>query len=640
MSKPDTTAATPARRKLLTVIMPARNEEGNLPRAYDEVTAVLSGLPCDYEVIVIDNDSSDRTGELAAGLCSRDRRWRYVKFSRNFSVEASITAGFRLARGDAALVLFSDLQDPPEVIPEFVRRWEEGHDVVYGLVRRRRGDPWWKAWSARLVYRLINALADVEIPANATDFRLLSRRAIDALNQLDERNRYLRGFAHWIGFRQCPVTYDRRPRTAGRSKAPLFYLLNFAVNAVTCFSTKPLQLFSYVGSLALLGTVALALVYLGCFLFSVTVPGFITVYLLSLANMAVLLLGFGTLGEYVGRIYIESKHRPLFLIEHTVNMEEHAGEPGALLLRQESGSRRAGLLTRPDGSGEPSYGTHLPAGGRASGSPSRWDTRPRFDPRKLRQTVLRMAQAGSSVHIACAFSIIEILAVLYRSHLHLGDGQPGAPDRDYLVLSKGHGVMAAYACLYELGWLSDADVEAYFHDGTRLKGLCDAHVPGLEVSSGSLGHGLSVGVGLALAARRQQTRQRCIAVIGDGEMNEGAIWEALLFAAHFELSNLLVIVDANGYQAMGSTSEVMALGSIAGKLTAFGFETLEVDGHDEAALDEAIGDLLARRSNRPRALVAHTVKGKGVSFMEGDNRWHYTRLNPATHAAALAEVQN
>jgi transketolase len=151
---------------------------------------------------------------------------------------------------------------------------------------------------------------------------------------------------------------------------------------------------------------------------------------------------------------------------------------------------------------------------------------------KLRRTVLNMAFAGSTVHIGCAFSIIEILAVLYRSHLNLGDGQPESSERDYLVLSKGHGVMAQYACMYELGWLTDQDIQNYFSNGTVLKGLSDAHVPGLEVTSGSLGHGLSVGVGLALAAKRRQTGQRCFAIVGDGEINEGSIWEALLFAGH------------------------------------------------------------------------------------------------------------
>ena len=248
-----------------------------------------------------------------------------------------------------------------------------------------------------------------------------------------------------------------------------------------------------------------------------------------------------------------------------------------------------------------------------------------------------MAQAGGSVHIACAFSLVEILAVLYRSFLSLGDG-PGDPRRDYLVLSKGHGVMAQYACLHELGWLADEEFDRYFQDGTRLKGLSDAHVPGLEVTSGSLGHGLSVGVGLALAAKRLQTAQRCYAIVGDGELNEGSVWEALLFASHCDLSNLLVIVDANGFQAMGRTQDVLRLGCIGDKLRSFGLLTAAADGHDEGALERAIRGLLELPGPQPRGLVAHTVKGKGVSFMEDDNRWHYTRLTPDTYAAAVAEL--
>jgi transketolase len=251
-----------------------------------------------------------------------------------------------------------------------------------------------------------------------------------------------------------------------------------------------------------------------------------------------------------------------------------------------------------------------------------------------------MANAGSTVHIACAFSIIEILAVLYRSHLNLGDGTPTSSGRDYLVLSKGHGVMAQYACLRELGWLNDSDIQNYFGNGTKLKGLSDAHVEGLEVTSGSLGHGLSVGVGLALGAKLNKTNQRCFAIVGDGEINEGAIWEACLFAAHFELSNLMVIVDENGYQAMGRTDEVLKLGVIADKFRAFNFETREVDGHNEKELDDCIRELSNMDSNRPKAIVARTVKGKGISFMEADNRWHYTRLSPETYDAVIRELED
>jgi transketolase len=262
----------------------------------------------------------------------------------------------------------------------------------------------------------------------------------------------------------------------------------------------------------------------------------------------------------------------------------------------------------------------------------------KFNATAMRQAILDMAFSGATVHIGCAFSIVELLAVLYRSHLRTDPINPAWAGRDYLVLSKGHGVMAQYACLGELGTLNDSDLKNYFKDGTRLKGLADAHVPGIEATTGSLGHGLSVAVGLALAAKLNHSDQTCYVLLGDGELNEGSIWEALLFAAHFKLDNLLVIVDKNGFQAMGTTDEVMALGNIESKLRAFGFDTLSIDGHDERAIDSAYGRLKSLANGRPKAIVAQTVKGKGVSFMEHNNLWHYSRLNAQTYAAATAEL--
>jgi transketolase len=263
---------------------------------------------------------------------------------------------------------------------------------------------------------------------------------------------------------------------------------------------------------------------------------------------------------------------------------------------------------------------------------------PRFRAAALRKTVLEMAYAGGTVHIGCAFSIIELLAVLYRSHLRYPGNDPKAAGRDYLVLSKGHGVMAQYACMRELGWLDDAAINGYFADGSELKGLSDSRVVGLEVTSGSLGHGYSVGVGMALAAKLRGTDQRVYALVGDGELNEGPIWEGSMFAAHHQLRNLMVIVDENGYQAMGKTIEVMGLDDICRKFESFGFESAVVDGHDEAAIDASIRRLVSSPSTAPKALVAKTVKGKGVPFMEHDNIWHYTRLDAQTYAQALTHV--
>ena len=261
-----------------------------------------------------------------------------------------------------------------------------------------------------------------------------------------------------------------------------------------------------------------------------------------------------------------------------------------------------------------------------------------FQAAELRKIVLDMAYAGSAVHIGCAFSLIEILAVLYRNHLHYPDNNPASEFRDYLVLSKGHGVMAQYACMKELGWLPQSDFEKYFADESNLKGLSDSRIPGLEVTSGSLGHGFSVGVGLALAATLKKTGQKVFVVVGDGEINEGPIWEGALFAAHHQLNNFMVIVDENGFQAMGPTNDILALASIEKKFASFGFDAISADGHDESALNASIQTLMQRNPHQPKALIAKTIKGKGVPFMENNNAWHYTRLNDSSYEDAIAAL--
>jgi transketolase len=252
----------------------------------------------------------------------------------------------------------------------------------------------------------------------------------------------------------------------------------------------------------------------------------------------------------------------------------------------------------------------------------------------LRKTILRMAYAGSTVHIACAFSIVEIVCVLYRNYLSFPNNDPNHIDRDYFILSKGHGVMALYAAFYEKGWLSDDDIDNYFKDGTELKGLSDSRIDGLEVTSGSLGHGFSVAVGLAHGLKLRSSDQMVYALIGDGELNEGAIWEGMLFAAHHKLDNLILIVDVNGYQAMGATSDIIELKKLNEKFKSFSFLTLEINGHDEEEIDKSIKFFLTQK-NSPKVILANTVKGKGVSFMENQNEWHYTRLNHETYKQSL-----
>jgi len=262
----------------------------------------------------------------------------------------------------------------------------------------------------------------------------------------------------------------------------------------------------------------------------------------------------------------------------------------------------------------------------------------KFNPKKLRKTVLDMAYAGSTVHIGCAFSIIELLSVLYKKYLRYPDNNPSDKYRDYFLLSKGHGVMAQYACMRELGWLCDDDFLNYFSNGSDLKGLSDSRITGIEVTSGSLGHGFSVGVGLAMGAKLRKTDQKTYVLVGDGEINEGPIWEGALFANHHQLSNFMVIVDENGFQAMGTTQDIIELGSIQSKFESFGFETITIDGHDEVAIDKAIAGLWKSDKKKPKALIAKTIKGKGVDFMENDNSWHYTRLNQESYQDAVLSL--
>lgn len=259
----------------------------------------------------------------------------------------------------------------------------------------------------------------------------------------------------------------------------------------------------------------------------------------------------------------------------------------------------------------------------------------RLQPKRLRQSIIEMAYAGSSVHIACAFSLVEVVTTLLSKTMNLGRGV-NDETRDRIFLSKGHGVMALYAAYAEMGWIESSHLKKYFSDGSLLHGLAEARVPVLEVSSGSLGHGLPVAVGFALGKKRKDEAGHIYCIVGDGEMNEGSMWEALLFAGHHRLNNLTVIVDANGHQAMGRIQEVMGMEPFADKFRAFGFATIDCDGHSLEALSQAFTSSTA---DRPRAVIARTVKGKGLSFMEDNNEWHYRRLTPELLESARVELE-
>lgn len=245
----------------------------------------------------------------------------------------------------------------------------------------------------------------------------------------------------------------------------------------------------------------------------------------------------------------------------------------------------------------------------------------------IRRTVLEVAIRSRTCHIGSALSLVDLLAVLRFKTMKRDDR---------LVLSKGHGALALYATLVEAGLLDrDALLDGYCRDGGTLLGHPERGTPGVELTSGSLGHGLSVAVGMALADRLDGSRRRTFCVLGDGELNEGSVWEALALAAHLGLSSLVAIVDANGLQGLGPTREVLDLEPLGERLSVFGWDSVEVDGHDHAGLSAA----LAARGPRPRAVVARTVKGYGVDFMEGELMWHYRTLSEADRDRVMAALE-
>lgn len=259
-------------------------------------------------------------------------------------------------------------------------------------------------------------------------------------------------------------------------------------------------------------------------------------------------------------------------------------------------------------------------------------------PTDYRKTILKMAYSAQSVHIGCSFSLVEIVHTIYSKFVNLEKLKALHPDRDYVCLSKGHGVMAVYAALNDIGLVKNSEIDNYFADGSNLTGLSDAHVDGIEVSGGSLGLGVTVATGIALSKKLSKTNSKVFCLVGDGEINEGCAWESFLIAAHQKLSNLIIIVDANSFQAMGKCHSVLNMEPFKDKFNAFNFETLECDGHNIDELTLCLEKLTKSTDPRPKVLVARTVKGKGVSFMEDDNIWHYTRLTPETYELALKEL--
>jgi glycosyltransferase involved in cell wall biosynthesis len=304
-----------ASRQILSIVVPVYNEQEVLPEFHKRTSAVLRKLSLDWEIVYVNDGSRDRTLDVLQGIQREDQRAAVVDLSRNFGKEIALTAGLDHSRGDAVVVIDSDLQDPPELIPELVRGWQEGYDVVYAKRTRRDGETFMKKLTAHLFYRLIRRVTRFEIPADTGDFRLLSRRAVDALKQLREQHRFMKGLFAWIGFPQKAVAYRRDPRFAGETKWNFWKLWNFAIEGITSFTIAPLKFATYLGvTVALFAFAYGALTILKTLLFGNPVPGYPSLLVVVLFLGGVQLLAIGILGEYVGRMFNETKGRPLYLI--------------------------------------------------------------------------------------------------------------------------------------------------------------------------------------------------------------------------------------------------------------------------------------------------------------------------------------
>jgi dolichol-phosphate mannosyltransferase len=303
--------------RLVSVVVPLHDEQGTVRELHARVCAALEGLP--FELVLVDDASRDRTGELLAELAGGDPRVRVIHLSRNFGHQAALTAGLEHARGDVVAMLDGDLQDPPELIARMLEHWRAGSDVVCAVRTERRGEGRLKLATARWFYRVFARLTDLDLRPNSGDFRLLDRRALDALLSLRERNRFLRGMTVWIGFTQTAVPYERGPRMAGETKYTARRMLRFSLDAISSFSLVPLQIATLLGFLFSLAALLMVPVVVVLRLAGETIPGFATVLCLILLIGGIQLITVGLIGEYVGRIYDEVKGRPLYLVRETRN---------------------------------------------------------------------------------------------------------------------------------------------------------------------------------------------------------------------------------------------------------------------------------------------------------------------------------
>ncbi len=301
--------------KTLSIVAPCFNEQEVLDLFFDRIDAELARLGVDYEIVCVNDGSRDHTLAVLLKHHQRDPRIKVINLARNFGKEVALSAGLDAVTGDMVVPIDCDLQDPPELIGQFIEAWEAGADVAYGVRVDRSSDTFVKRLTAQGFYKAFNRMSDVDLPYNAGDYRLMDRRVVDVLRQLPERNRFMKGLFAWVGFKQTPIPYARPERAAGTSSFRYWKLWNFALDGITSFSTAPIRIWSYVGLIAgLLAASAAVFLVLRTLLEGNKVPGYPSLMVVILSGFAIQMLAIGSLGEYVARIYQEVKGRPLYVI--------------------------------------------------------------------------------------------------------------------------------------------------------------------------------------------------------------------------------------------------------------------------------------------------------------------------------------
>jgi dolichol-phosphate mannosyltransferase len=307
-----------------SIVAPIYNEEGNIQTLYDRITQVMDSTGESWELVTINDGSRDRSLELLQEVAAKDPRIKIVNFARNFGHQTAVTAGLDYASGEAVVVIDADLQDPPEMILEMIERWKAGYHVVYAVREERKGESWFKLFTAKVFYRLIYNITDVDIPLDTGDFRLMDEKVVGVLRQMREHNRFIRGMTSWVGFKQTGISYVREARAWGETKYPLSKMVRFAMDAITGFSYFPLQIMIYVslvlGVLAVLAIPIIAILRL--ILGFEFLGGQVTTIVLLLMIGSFQLFFLFVMGQYVARIYDEARGRPLYVIATTIGFDE------------------------------------------------------------------------------------------------------------------------------------------------------------------------------------------------------------------------------------------------------------------------------------------------------------------------------